>query len=236
MVNFTAYLDTFSPFRQILQHKLTNFRNRKFLLYDGYNKRGIKMKEKFLNGCISFVKNNNIEIQEEELRYGLEGIYLTFGKLLIIFPLAFLLGILKEFTLSLIFFNIIRYPAFGLHANKSSTCLISSMTLLLGIPLLLTKITITLPIKIGICIFCLVCFILYAPADTVKRPLTNERKRKLRKIAACLLAVTYSILVIVFNNNEISTYLLSGLIIETILILPVTYKLYGMPYRNYLTV
>ena len=65
MVNFTAYLDIFSSFRQILQHKLTNSRNRKFLLYDSYNKRGIKMKEKFLNGCISFVKNNNIEIQEE---------------------------------------------------------------------------------------------------------------------------------------------------------------------------
>lgn len=194
------------------------------------------MKEKFLNGCISFVKNNNIEIQEEELRYGLEGIYLTFGKLLVIFPLAFLLGILKEFTLSLIFFNIIRYPAFGLHANKSSTCLISSIILLLGIPLLLIKITIALPIKFGICIFCLICFILYAPADTKKRPLTNKRKRLFRKIAACLLAVTYSILIIIFNSNEISTYLLSGLIMETILILPVTYKLYGMPYRNYLMV
>lgn len=194
------------------------------------------MKEKFLNGCISFVKNNNIEIQEEELRYGLEGIYLTFGKLLVIFPLAFLLGILKEFTLSLIFFNIIRYPAFGLHANKSSTCLISSIILLLGIPLLLTKITIALPIKFGICIFCLICFILYAPADTKKRPLTNKRKRLFRKIAACLLEVTYSILIIIFNSNEISTYLLSGLIMETILILPVTYKLYGMPYRNYLMV
>lgn len=194
------------------------------------------MKEKFLDSCISFVKNNNIEIQEEELRYGLEGIYLTFDKLLVIFPLAFLLGILKEFTLSLIFFNIIRYPAFGLHANKSSTCLISSIILLLGIPLLLTKITIALPIKFGICIFCLICFILYAPADTKKRPLTNKRKRLFRKIAACLLAVTYSILIIIFNSNEISTYLLSGLIMETILILPVTYKLYGMPYRNYLMV
>lgn len=194
------------------------------------------MKEKFLDSCISFVKNNNIEIQEEKLRYGLEGIYLTFGKLLVIFPLAFLLGILKEFTLSLIFFNIIRYPAFGLHANKSSTCLISSIILLLGIPLLLTKITIALSIKFGICIFCLICFILYAPADTKKRPLTNKRKRLFRKIAACLLEVTYSILIIIFNSNEISTYLLSGLIMETILILPVTYKLYGMPYRNYLMV
>ena len=236
MVNFAAFLNVFSTFRQILQPKLTNSRNRKFLLYDYYNKRGIKMKEKFLNGCISFVKNNNIEIQEEELRYGLEGIYLTFGKLLIIFPLAFLLGILKEFTLSLIFFNIIRYPAFGLHANKSSTCLISSIVLLVGIPLLFTKVTISLSMKIIICIICFICFLLYAPADTEKRPLTNKKKRLFRKIAACILAIVYSILIIVFNNNNISTYLLSGLIIETIIILPITYKLYGMPYRNYLMV
>ena len=160
------------------------------------------MKERFLNNCISFVKSNNIEIQEEELRYGLEGIYLTFGKLLIIFPLAFLLGIFKEFILTLIFFNIIRYPAFGIHANKSSTCLFSSILILVGIPLLMSKITITLPVK----------------------------------IATCIIAIIYSVIIIIFNNNDISIYLLSGMIIETILILPITYRIYGMPYRNYLMV
>ena len=180
------------------------------------------MKERFLNNCISFVKSNNIEIQEEELRYGLEGIYLTFGKFLIIFPLAFLLGIF-------------RYPAFGIHANKSSTCLFSSILILVGIPLLMSKITITLPVKIAICIITFICFILYAPADTIKRPLTNKRKRVLRKIATCIIAIIYSV-IIIFNNNDISIYLLSGMIIETILILPITYRIYGMPYRNYLMV
>ena len=194
------------------------------------------MKERFLNNCISFVKSNNIEIQEEELRYGLEGIYLTFGKFLIIFPLAFLLGVFKEFILTLIFFNIIRYPAFGMHANKSSTCLFSSIFILVGIPLLMSRITITLPIKIAICIITFICFILYAPADTEKRPLTNKKKRILRKIATCVIANIYSAIIIIFNNNEISIYLLSGMIIETILILPITYRIYGMPYKNYLMV
>ena len=191
------------------------------------------MKEKFINNCISFVKNNDIEIQEDKLRYGLEGIYLTFGKFLVIFPLAILLGIFKEFILTLIFFNIIRYPAFGIHANKSSTCLLSSTLILLGIPLLMTKITITLQVKIILCIFTFICFILYAPADTVKRPLTNKKKRILRKIATCIIAIIYSIFIIMFNNNDISIYLLPGMIIETILILPITYRIYGMPYKNY---
>ena len=192
------------------------------------------MKERFLNNCISFVKSNNIEIQEEELRYGLEGIYLTFGKFLIIFPLAFLLGIFKEFFLT--FFNIIRYPAFGIHANKSSTCLFSSILILIGIPLLMSNIAISLSVKVAICITTFICFILYAPADTVKRPLTNKGKRVLRKIATCVIAIIYSIIIIIFNNNDISIYLLSGMIIETILILPITYRIYGMPYRNYLMV
>ncbi len=194
------------------------------------------MKEKFLNNCISFVKSNNIEIQEEKLRYGLEGIYLNVIKFLIIFPLALLLGIFKEFILTLIFFNIIRYPAFGIHANKSSTCLFSSLFILVGIPLLMSRVTITLSAKIIICIITFICFMLYAPADTVKRPLTNKKKRVLRKIATCIIAIIYSIIIVIFNNNEISIYLLSGMVIETILILPITYKIYGMPYKNYLMV
>ena len=98
------------------------------------------------------------------------------------------------------------------------------------------SITITLPVKIAICIITFICFILYAPADTVKRPLTNKRKRILRKIATCIIAVIYSVIIVIFNNNDISIYLLSGMIIETNLILPITYRIYGMPYRNYLMV
>lgn len=197
------------------------------------------MKEEFLKSSIDFIQNNKGELSKEEkekLTYGLEGLYLTVTKLIIINLIALILGIWKEFICSLILFNILRFPGFGFHANNSLTCLISSTILLLGIPYLFLTIPISFSIKLILSISCVICFLLYAPADTEKRPLTNRKKRIYRKIAACVLAIIYTIIILLVKNHTISMLFLSGLVLETILILPITYKLYGMPYRNYIKV
>lgn len=84
------------------------------------------MKKKFLDSTIGFVKKYNIYSEKEEmmLRYGLEGLYLTITKLIVILLLALILGILKEVIYIIIIFNIIRYFGFGFHAEKSYQCLI----------------------------------------------------------------------------------------------------------------
>ncbi len=197
------------------------------------------MKEAFLKGSISFIQNNKGELNEEEkekLSYGLEGLYLTFTKLIVINLIALVLGFWKEFICSLILFNILRFPGFGFHANNSITCLISSTILLLGIPYLFLTIPISFSIKLILSISCVLCFLLYAPADTEKRPLTNKKKRLYRKICATFLAILYTIIILCLHNNTISMLFLSGLMLETILILPITYKFYGASYRNYLKV
>ena len=83
------------------------------------------MKEVFLTRAIEFIArnaNNQDSLEEEEkemLTYGLEGLYMTITKLVVIFLVAFLLGFIREFIITLIFFNIIRFPGFGFHASKS---------------------------------------------------------------------------------------------------------------------
>ena len=90
------------------------------------------MKEVFLTRAIEFIArntNNQDSLGEEKremLTYGLEGLYMTITKLVVIFLVAFLLGFIREFIITLIFFNIIRFPGFGFHASKSIVCLISS--------------------------------------------------------------------------------------------------------------
>ena len=170
---------------------------------------------------------------KEKLAYGLEGIYLTITKMVIILLIALLLGFLKEFIIALILFNIIRFPGFGFHASKSIVCLISSTVLILGLPYLFSNIVIPLNIKIILCIVSIITFIIFAPADTHKRPLTNKKKRTIRKICTCLLALIYSAIVIIFNNYEISNLLLAALVIETVLVSPIMYLLFGESYNNY---
>ena len=57
------------------------------------------MKKKILNHCMSIVKDKYPEYDEDKLEvinYGLESIYLTFTKIIIIFILAIILKIWKE--------------------------------------------------------------------------------------------------------------------------------------------
>ena len=95
------------------------------------------MKEKFLNSSLSLIKekhNNISDIKLDEIRYGLEGLYLTITKFIVISSIALMLGIFKEMILLLIFFNILRRSGFGMHASKSSICLISSSLVFLLLP------------------------------------------------------------------------------------------------------
>ena len=194
------------------------------------------MKEAFLNHTMNFIASNQKNLSEEDrekLSYGLEGLYMNVTKLALIFLIAFLLGFLKEFIIALILFNLLRFPGFGFHASKSIVCLITSTILILGIPYLFTNIEVNITVKIILCIVSIITFIICAPADTWKRPLTNKKKRLLRKVSACSLAIIYSVMVIIFDGNMISNLLLSALLTETILIAPIMYLIFKEPYRNY---
>ena len=194
------------------------------------------MKDLFLSNSIKLITAYNEKYSKndiEKMKYGLEGLYLTFTKLVIIFLIAALLGYLKEILIMLIFFNIIRYPAFGAHANKSSTCLILSIILILGLTYITINIEFNTITKALIGLLCFMAFLLFAPADTEKRPLTNKRKRRIRKIASCIVALIYILLILFINNTIISNLILTALIIESLMINPIMYKIMGIPYDNY---
>lgn len=193
------------------------------------------MKNKILNKCITFLQkyNNYSEKDLLKLQYGLEGIYLTLTKTIIILLLAFILGIFKEVILVIIFFNIIRFFGFGFHAEKSSECLIMSIINFVLLPLLLLRVPTSLGVDLIISIFCIINFILFAPADTIKRPLFSKSKRIKRKILTTTVGIIYTVILSIFNTNYISSILLSSLLIQVIMVNPLTYLIAGQPYNNY---
>lgn len=194
------------------------------------------MKEVFLSNSINLITEYNKNYTEEDIekiKYGLEGLYLTITKLVVIFTLALIFGFFKELLVVLLFFNIIRFPAFGIHANKSSTCLICSSILFLGLTYVMINISINFNVKILISTICLMDYVLFAPADTIKRPLTNRKKRKYRKIGSVMIAIIYIIAILYIKNMVLSNLILTALIIEALLINPLMYKLLKMPYNNY---
>ena len=193
------------------------------------------MKAIFLDKTISFLKKyrDYSEDDIEKLAYGLEGIYLTITKLVIIFIMAFILKIVKEVCVLLLFFNIIRYTGFGFHAEKSYQCLIFSLLGFVIFPKIMLSIDIPLFAEIIIFIICVISYLLFAPADTVKRPLPNKRKRKIRKIATIIISVIYIIFFYSINVAWLKVIVLCSLLIEAVVINPLTYKLFGLSYNNY---
>lgn len=196
----------------------------------------IEMKKKILNHCMEVVKNKYPEYDEDKLEiinYGLESIYLTFTKIIIIFVLAIILNIWKEVLLLLAFYNLIRVSAFGMHAKKSIHCLIISLTLFIGGVYLCRYLVIPLILKVVLSIICIILIAKYAPADTEKRPIINKKLRKKYKIISVIISGIFAISIVLLSDKSISNYLLLGMIEATIMLLPITYKIFDLPYDNY---
>lgn len=194
------------------------------------------MKEKILNISINKIKKKYPNYDDDKLEvitYGLEALYITISKTIVIFTIALILGIIKEVFLILIFYNIIRTTAFGMHAKKSSHCYIISTVLFIGMGLICKYIDINLYVKLILAIISFITLIIYAPADTYKRPLINERKRKNYKILTIINSLIYIFLIIIFRDKTISNYLLVGILDASLMIHPLTYRMFQLPYNNY---
>lgn len=194
------------------------------------------MKKKFLDYAINTIHTYNPsydDIKLAELRYGLEGMYLSITKLIIIFTIAIALGILKEMLILLIIFNILRTTGFGLHATKSWICLISSTAIFIGLPYIATILTIPTMIKYVLAVISTFLIFMYAPADTKKRPLIKKKKRDIYKLITTISCIILNIISSIVDNHVLSNLILFGIWTEVIMILPLTYKIFNLSYNNY---
>lgn len=195
------------------------------------------MKKVVMNYAMNIIKNNN-NYDEEQLaiiRYGLEGLYLTITKLIIILLLAFILNLLKEVIIFLILYNIIRMPSFGLHATKSWICLLSSTIIFIGFPIICRYLYLTNYFKVILGLILVLFIYKNAPADTHKRPIINQKRRIFYKYCSTFIAIIFIFCSILINDNFISNCFIFSLFVQSFMIAPSVYKLFNLPYNNYLT-
>lgn len=201
-----------------------------------YSYCGKDMKKIFLNNSMKRIKKKNPEFSKEkleEIEYGLEALYLTFSKMFVIFGIAAILRIFKDVILLLVFYNILRTTAFGMHAKKSSHCYIISILFFIGGGLICKYISIPFYAKFAIGVISFLCMLKYAPADTYKRPLLNKRKRKIYKIITIINSYIFLLFIVIFRDYNISNYLVLGLLDATLMIHPLVYRVFHLPYNNY---
>ena len=194
------------------------------------------MKKLIINKCMELVTTYNKDLSHrdiDKIKYGLEGLYLTITKLIFIIIVSIILGIWKETLLLIIIFNGIRLTAFGVHAKRSIDCLISSTLFFILFPIICIKLTIPLIVKIILFIPLTVLIGIFAPADTEKRPLINKKKRKIYKMLSIMISIIYMTIAIVIKDNTLSNCFIFAIVIQIIIMLPITYKIFGVSYNNY---
>lgn len=191
------------------------------------------MNQLFINKTMNFIQSNSQHSKEEldRIEYGLEGVYLTLSKTFIILIVGIVFHYLNVVLLTLLFFNILRFFAFGLHAKKSLHCLIMSILHFNILPYVFGQLNITNTFVVLISLFSFLSFLLFAPSDTVKRPLTNKKKRTIRKILSLISIIVLMIIMHYFPSLKVP--ILCAFIIESLMINPISYLLLGLPYQNY---
>jgi accessory gene regulator B len=173
------------------------------------------------------------ESKMDEIRYGLEAIYLSLTKVVVILLVTLILGIFKEAVIVLLLFNGLRSFAFGIHAKKSWMCWVSSSIFFIGIPYLCIYVNIPTIIQYMMICFSIICFLLYAPADTKKRPLVRKNRRIKFKILTLIVAFLYILVFFNIQNIFIKNVIASVMLLESVLIHPLTYRMFKLSYKNY---
>lgn len=195
------------------------------------------MKEVFLERSLQLL-NKEYNYQGDDLdrvKYGLEVIYISITKMFVILLVSIIFKAFKETLLMIIFVNGLRTFAYGIHAKKSWHCYISSIICFVLSPMLFKFIEISIIQKILLSIICFISYVVFAPADTHKRPLINKEHRKKLKINALIVCSIYIAIIFISKNILINNMIILSMITEMFVINPIIYKIFDMPYNNYMT-
>ena len=184
------------------------------------------------------------DIDDEEaevIKYGLELIIGEVPKILLLFIIAIVLKI--GWLVIFAYFTMLPYKivAGGFHLKTKIGCTIGTLSIYYGNVLISKYITWTqiytkyIVILIAF-VFSMIMVSLYAPADTVNLPILTKRERKTKRILSYVFATITLLVAIIIKDNILSNILLLNVLIESICISKVAYKLtkneYG--YENYL--
>ena len=192
------------------------------------------MKDLLINKSFNFISNHKelSEYNEIKIKYGLEVMYNFIFKTMAVLLLALLFNVLIEVLLIFIFYGFLRSFVHGVHGNSNIICWILTLVTYIISIFIIKNYAFSFNISVIICIFSFISFLFWAPSDTKYRPLLSVEKRKKLKLLSLLISIIYSI-IILFTPFKYTNCLLISLCLSSIVINPISYKLFGLKRNNY---
>ncbi len=202
------------------------------------------MIEKICESLTKKIQEQMPEVDNERaevIKYGLEIIIGEIPKLILLVVVAIILKIGWLVVFAYLTMLPYKVMAGGFHLKTNIGCLIGTFTVYYG-NVLISKYMVIEPIYlkyiiiIATWIFSIIMISLYAPADTINLPILRKKERKTKKILSYIFATIMLIGSLVIKNNTLANILLINVIVESVCISRLAYKItkneYG--YENYL--
>ena len=191
------------------------------------------MIDKICKNLTNKIRKKMPEINDERaeiIQYGLQLMIGEIPKLILWIIIAIILkiGWLVIFAyLTMLPYKIV---AGGFHLKTHIGCTIGTFVVYFG-NVLISKNLLLQPIYIKyiivgvVWIISIIMISLYAPADTINLPILRKKERKTKKILSYIFATITLIVAILVNNNTLSNILILNVLIESISISKLAYKL-----------
>lgn len=175
------------------------------------------------------------ELALKKMAYSLEVILLAVSKYIVVYSLAFFIGVFLQTLLINFAFGFIKRYSFGLHARNSIVCTTMCCILFVVIPWGITGVGIGNYIVLPIFFVIIFALYKYAPADTKAYPIVGvQRRYKLKKQAVCS-GITLMVIALLVPDEAMKLLLSLGAGFQIVTILPLTYKILKRSVRNYET-
>lgn len=169
----------------------------------------------------------------EKMTIGIEIFLNNISKLIVVYVLAIVLGVIWQTLAVNIAFMVIKRCSFGVHALSNTVCTLVCVVAFVAVPWF------TYGMGIGniavACIFAYVIAVLYryAPADTKRRPLVGVNTRARLKRNAVISGLVLMGAALLIPDGSIKLMLALGAVFQTVAILPITYKILKRSEKNY---
>lgn len=191
------------------------------------------MIDKICEDLTNIIRKNMPEVDDERaeiINYGLSLIIGEMPKIILLIVIAFILKIGWLVIFAYVTMLPYKVVAGGFHLKTHIGCFIGTCTVYFG-NVILSKYIILQPmyLKYGIIsaiwLIAIIMISIYAPADTVNMPILRKKERKIKKILSYIFATITIIVAMVINNNTLANILIINVLIESLSISSIAYKL-----------
>lgn len=190
------------------------------------------MIDKICNYILKRIRKEMPEVDDERADVILYGLQLIIGEIpkeILLFVIAYFLGIFKLTLISVLIVAPYRCFSGGIHLHTHIGCIICTCMLYIGTALIgkyVVLVGTTKYLILGLVwLFSSIMVMKYAPADTENVPILRKKERTQKKIISEIVLSINIIIALFINNTAVTSMVAYGLFIQTLMITRVAYKL-----------